>query len=79
MSYHDNREFTTKDRDHDSWSRDNCAVDWKGAWWYRSCHHSNLNGEYGRRDNKGVVWHEYPSSRYMKATTMKMRCTVTTA
>ncbi|XP_064484493.1 techylectin-5A-like [Ornithodoros turicata] len=35
--------FSTQDQDHDTHSG-NCAVMFKGAWWYTSCHSSNLNG-----------------------------------
>ncbi|XP_077508506.1 techylectin-5A-like [Amblyomma americanum] len=35
--------FTTFDRDNDKDGR-NCAVTYRGAWWYRGCHHANLNG-----------------------------------
>ncbi|KAJ8311715.1 hypothetical protein KUTeg_011070 [Tegillarca granosa] len=45
LKYHNGRKFTTKDKDNDS-HKSNCAVLFKGAWWYGGCYHSNMNGIY---------------------------------
>ncbi|KAK6966076.1 BgMFREP30 [Biomphalaria glabrata] len=44
---HNNMFFSTFDRDNDVRSELNCAESNSGAWWYESCHHSNLNGQWG--------------------------------
>ncbi|CAH1798503.1 unnamed protein product [Owenia fusiformis] len=45
MTYHNGQQFTTYDQDNDM-SSGNCASTFKGAWWYKSCHNSNLFGLY---------------------------------
>ena len=50
-------QFTTKDRDNDQYGGGNCAISRRGAWWYKSCDDSNLNGLYlsGQSGDQGVV------------------------
>ncbi|XP_037051525.1 microfibril-associated glycoprotein 4-like [Bradysia coprophila] len=43
LTYHNGAMFTTKDKQNDSHTS-NCAERYKGAWWYRQCYQSNLNG-----------------------------------
>ena len=75
LAYHNNMAFTTKDRDNDRDSGKNCAVSFTGAWWYNSCHHSNLNGKYvgDIRDNRGARWNTFRDSLSLKFTEMKLR------
>ena len=77
LGYHRGMSFTTKDRDNDK-SSSNCALSYKGAWWYNNCHHSNLNGLYlngNKGDCKGMRWLNWPKGGCysVKKTEMKIR------
>ncbi|TMW41756.1 hypothetical protein DOY81_013164 [Sarcophaga bullata] len=70
LTYHLGMKFSTKERDNDS-DTGNCAQKYTGAWWYKSCHYSNLNGKYGDNTHaKGVNWHAFrgytESLKYVK-------------
>ena len=74
---HSGRKFSTYDNYNDSTSR-NCAVTYKAAWWYRSCHYSNLNGRYlaGQHSTfaDGINWRTWKGYYYsLKTTEMKLR------
>ncbi|TMW52660.1 hypothetical protein DOY81_002275, partial [Sarcophaga bullata] len=57
LTHHLGMKFTTKDRDNDNHNTVNCAAQYTGAWWYKSCHASNLNGKYGDNTHgKGINW-----------------------
>jgi len=73
-----NQAFTTKDLDQDTRDTGNCAVTYKGAWWYTACHASNLNGLYlkGETDQyaTGMVWKPFRGYHYsLKLSQMKFR------
>ena len=75
---HQGRKFTTKDRDNDLWSNNNCAIRYHGAWWYHSCHRANLNGQYlsGTHSSyaDGVEWVTWKGFYYsLRFTEMKLR------
>ncbi|GFT89635.1 techylectin-5B, partial [Nephila pilipes] len=77
---HNNKKFTTKDKDNDIHKDGNCADMYKGAWWYGSCHSSNLNGLYLRgihdRHAKGVHWYSFTyHNKSLDTTEMKIRPT----
>ena len=75
LGYHRGMSFSTKDRDNDK-NSGSCALSYKGAWWYNSCHRSNLNGLYlnGKDDPKGVTWYYWKNSHYsFKKSEMKIR------
>lgn len=71
------QQFSTKDADNDIW--DECAVIYTGAWWYKNCLSSNLNGVYNNRgDWGGVTWYDSQHRKsnwriHMKFTEMKFR------
>ncbi|XP_038061705.1 microfibril-associated glycoprotein 4-like [Patiria miniata] len=76
LGWHMGRPFSTKDRDNDeTWF--NCAQSNSGAWWFRDCFSSHLNGKYypdnNEGENKGVQWRSWKGSYSMKACSMKMR------
>ena len=73
LAYHNNMAFSTKDRDNDG-SFGKCAVSYTGAWWYRSCHNSNLNGKYGKNQgNRGLRWDNFRGRLSLKLSEMKLR------
>ncbi|KAM9779865.1 angiopoietin-related protein 6 [Neosynchiropus ocellatus] len=81
LSWHNNKAFTTLDRDKDSYTG-NCAHYQKGGWWYHMCAHSNLNGvwyrggHYRSRYQDGVYWAEFHGGSYsLKRVTMMIKPT----
>ncbi|XP_067939037.1 ficolin-2-like [Watersipora subatra] len=69
LSYSNGMSFPTKDRDHDGSSGDNCAKGHHGAWWYKHCMLSNLNGSYDKTDNSGIWWY---GLYHLKETVMRV-------
>ncbi|XP_037548160.1 tenascin [Nematolebias whitei] len=56
MTYHHGRPFSTYDNDNDI-AVTNCALSYKGAFWYKNCHRVNLMGKYGDNSHsKGINW-----------------------
>ncbi|CAF3297491.1 unnamed protein product [Rotaria socialis] len=78
FSFQNSMQFSTKDQDNDPhpWS---CAQVYNGAWWYYTCHESNLNGGYLRGPHPtiyaaGVNWFTFRGHYYsLKTTEMKIR------
>ena len=62
MAYHNGASFSTRDREHDTWSVSNCAKVFGGGWWYTGCHHSNLNGQYFRHTPEDYTGQLYPGA-----------------
>ncbi|XP_064205036.1 tenascin-like isoform X2 [Anguilla rostrata] len=56
MAYHDQRPFSTWDRDPNPFIT-RCSMSYRGGWWYKNCHEANLNGLYDTHTNhQGVIW-----------------------
>ena len=68
LTNHNNMKFSTYDQDNDITGA-NCAIKYKGAWWYHNCHNSNLNGMFGRQDPTGINFAGY----YHNFAEMKLR------
>ena len=75
LTYHNGMQFSTKDRDND-WHSGSCANGHHGAWWYKTCCQSNLNGRYRSGSNNwdGVVWLTFLNNQVsLKFAQMKLR------
>ena len=78
LRYHADMPFSTKDRDNDININYNCAAGKKGAWWYKNCHHSNLNGFYPghpQQSSATISWYRFTDVAYeaLKKSEMKIR------
>ncbi|XP_055515946.1 tenascin isoform X8 [Leucoraja erinacea] len=74
LTYHQGRPFSTRDRDNDV-AVTNCALSYKGAWWYKNCHRVNLNGRYGvQNHSQGINWYHWKGHEHSIAfVEMKLR------
>lgn len=73
MSFHNNQKFSAYDKDQDAQQHDNCAEIFKGGWWFRDCHYSNLNGIYyndGPKHHDGISWKTWTGNRYSLKTSV---------
>ena len=71
------QQFSTFDQDNDILPGLNCAERYNGAWWYRGCFASNLNGFYRGSSvafDDGVVWQTWTDFKYsLKTSEMKIK------
>ena len=78
ISYHNGFMFSTKDRDTGPYAYKKCAQFYTGAWWYRSCFVSNLNGRYyfppDGHLSDGIIWWSWRRKNYsLKATKLMIK------
>ncbi|XP_062873477.1 tenascin isoform X2 [Trichomycterus rosablanca] len=74
MTYHNGRPFSTYDNDNDI-AVTNCALSYKGAFWYKNCHRVNIMGRYGDNSHsKGVNWFHWKGHEHsIQFAEMKIR------
>ena len=73
LAYHNGMRFSTFDRDNDKSPR-SVAQKWHGAWWYKTGHHSNLNGEWASSTRyRGPSWNGFTDGFPSTYTEMKIR------
>uniref|UniRef100_A0A8C8D9Z5 Zmp:0000000846 n=1 Tax=Oncorhynchus tshawytscha TaxID=74940 RepID=A0A8C8D9Z5_ONCTS len=74
MTYHQGRPFSTYDNDNDI-AVTNCALSYKGAFWYKNCHRVNLMGRYGDDSHsKGINWFHWKGHEHsIQFAEMKIR------
>uniref|UniRef100_UPI00398F2434 fibrinogen-like 2a n=1 Tax=Pristiophorus japonicus TaxID=55135 RepID=UPI00398F2434 len=65
---HDQKYFTTKDKDNDMYPSGNCGAYYSSGWWFDACMSANLNGKYYKKNYKGIrngifwgTWHSVQS------------------
>ncbi|XP_076009244.1 fibrinogen-like 2a [Genypterus blacodes] len=81
---HDQKFFSTPDRDNDMYPSGNCGAYYSSGWWFDACMSANLNGKYYHKRYKGVrngifwgTWHNmttefYPTNYRQAFKTVKM-------
>ncbi|XP_056455524.1 mucin-2-like [Gadus chalcogrammus] len=69
---HNNKAFTTLDRDNDRYPSGNCGAYYSSGWWFDACMAANLNGRYYVGKYKGVrdgifwgTWHNISTEYYL--------------
>ncbi|XP_056016820.1 uncharacterized protein LOC125676591 [Ostrea edulis] len=76
LSYHNGMKYSTKDQDNDTYGK-TCAIIRHGAWWYKQCNHSNLNGMYANSpvvNAKYMYWYHWGNNQEsLKRASMMIR------
>ncbi|XP_078314175.1 microfibril-associated glycoprotein 4-like [Crassostrea virginica] len=76
LTFHNGMKFSAPDQDNDE-GGGSCSQHNHGAWWYKNCHNSNLNGKYmgtARNDHKSNSWLKWKNTfESLKRTRMMIR------
>ncbi|XP_060784182.1 uncharacterized protein fgl2b isoform X2 [Neoarius graeffei] len=69
---HNQKNFTTPDRDNDQYASGNCGTYYSSGWWFDACFAANLNGKYYQTKYRGVrngifwgTWHNITTESYL--------------
>ncbi|MCL4152827.1 UNVERIFIED_CONTAM: hypothetical protein GTU68_005204 [Idotea baltica] len=78
LSRQNGQAFSAKDQDNDIDDKRHCADLFRGGWWYRNCHRSNLNGFQHKGpdtpNSEGINWKEFHGLSYsLKSTGLSIR------
>ncbi|GFO25420.1 fibrinogen c domain-containing protein 1-like [Plakobranchus ocellatus] len=72
---HNQKKFSTPDRDNDSRSEASCAQEWEAGWWFDNCWFALLNGPYHNKSDvswRGLAWNHWKREQ-LRASEMKIR------
>ena len=76
LVYRNGMRFSTIDNDNDI-ANCNCAQQRNGAWWYRLCNYSNLNGLYFNtphfHNQQGIIWGPWKGKDTLQFSEIKTR------
>ena len=75
LGYSNGAPFSTRDQDN-SQEQQGCGISRGGAWWYKYCTYSNLNGIYlvpGTIDSSAIQWHAFATNAGLRRCEMKVR------
>ena len=75
FTYNAGQKFSTRDQDNTA-ALENCGVSRRGAWWYKGCTWTNLNGLYndeGISSPRGIQWNSFKDNYSLYKTEIKIR------
>ena len=80
LSYHNNRKFSTYDRDNDASSKNCCELyAGGGGWWYDNCYRlGHVNSVFGKKEEGGIGYWDTTNvpikNIYIRVKTMNGTC-----